>query len=615
VQPRDLLERAHDALLSWRTPGGFWEGHLSSSALSTATAVTAVAVHAGRAANSEPHDSALIRDGIGWLVAHSNPDGGWGDTVTSASNISTTLLAWAALAFADTGDRAAQAASRNAEGWIRRTAGGIDATRLSAAITARYGHDRTFSVPILTMCALAGRLGEGREAWRVIPALPFELAAAPRALFAWLRLPVVSYALPALITMGLARHHMCPSRNPAARLLRNTTRSRVLRILQGLQPSDGGFLEATPLTSFVAMSLVAAGEPDHEVVTRALRFVRASVRPDGSWPVDTHLATWVTTLAVNALHAGDLLARMDRASLSVLTRWLVAQQHTQEHVYTASAAGGWAWTPLPGGVPDADDTAGAVLALAALPHDRDATRAAEAGVEWLLRLQNSDGGIPTFCRGWGTLPFDRSGADLTAHALHAWHAWVDRMALDLRRRVMRAMDRAVGYLQAHQQPDGAFLPLWFGREGAGDEANPTYGTSRVLAALATVGSRRRDDVDAMLDAAKRWLIDARNRDGGWGGNHGVPSSIEETALAVSALSEYAIATGHDEEVRVLIAEGCRWIWKATDGGTRFTPSPIGLYFARLWYAESLYPIVFSIEALTRAVNVLEASGAKSTEAR
>ena len=45
--------------------------------------------------------------------------------------------------------------------------------------------------------------------------------------------------------------------------------------------------------------------------------------------------------------------------------------------------------------------------------------AARAGLGWLLDLQNHDGGWPTFCRGWGHLPFDRSGTDLTAHALRA----------------------------------------------------------------------------------------------------------------------------------------------------------------------------------------------------
>ena len=44
--------------------------------------------------------------------------------------------------------------------------------------------------------------------------------------------------------------------------------------------------------------------------------------------------------------------------------WLLAQQHRQVHPYTRAAPGGWAWTDLSGGVPDADDTSGALLALA-----------------------------------------------------------------------------------------------------------------------------------------------------------------------------------------------------------------------------------------------------------
>ena len=605
---RERLERAHAALLSHRTPGGYWEGHLSSSALSTATAVAALAVHARATTDPEPRDAALVNAGIRWLVAHRNRDGGWGDTVASASNISTTLLAWAALAFAEPYDDATQMVSRDAETWITRTTGGLDTARLSTAITARYGRDRTFSVPILTMCALAGRLGQGRDAWRVVPALPFELAAAPRVLFAWLRLPVVSYALPALITMGLARHRMRPTRNPVTRLMRNATRSRVLRILRSLQPSDGGFLEAIPLTSFVAMSLAGAGEPDHDVAKRALAFVRTSVRADGSWPIDTHLATWVTTLAVDALHANDVLSRLDPASLSALTRWLVAQQHAQEHVYTAAAGGGWAWTPLPGGVPDADDTAGAVLALANLPETSESARAAVAGINWLMGLQNRDGGIPTFCRGWGALPFDRSGADLTAHAVRAWDAWLDRLEPDLGARVARALERALRYLRVSQQRNGAFLPLWFGNEHTPNEANPAYGTARVLVALAAVRGRHSEDVDAMLEGAMRWLIAARNDDGGWGGAHGVRSSIEETALAVRALADYGTATGNLDAVRGSIADGCRWLSKATERATRFEAAPIGLYFAKLWYSELLYPIVFCVEGLSRAAGVLHSTG-------
>jgi squalene-hopene/tetraprenyl-beta-curcumene cyclase len=586
----ELLRRSIDALLAARSAGGAWEGHLSSSALSTATAVTALALHL-RAGRSSDADARLIDEGLAWVMGNRNRDGGWGDTVSSVSNISTTLLVWSALAFAPPDDRVREAAG-GAEAWLARAAGSLEPRRLAAAVTARYGRDRTFSVPILTMCALAGRLGHGSDAWHVIPALPFELAAAPRRLFAIMRLPVVSYALPALIALGLARHRRRPTRNPIARLVRQAATPRVLRVLDTLQPPHGGFLDATPLTSFVAMSLVAAGEPDQLVVRRALSFIRGSVRPDGSWPIDTHLSTWGTTLAVNALHDAGALAELPGSELASIRDWLLAQQNVREHVYTGAAPGGWAWTPLPGGVPDADDTAGALLSLAWLPRDERSDEAAARGVEWLLGLQNRDGGIPTFCRGWGALPFDRSGADLTAHAIRAWLAWRDRLVPALRARVDRATGRAIDYLRRTQRANGSFVPLWFGNEAAPGEENPVLGTARVIAALAVVDGRERSEAAPMLAAASDWLLAVRNADGGWGGDRGVASSIEETALAIGALS-----VAGRSDAGAAIAAGCEWLRSATLDGRRFPTAPIGLYFARLWYSEMLYPLLFTVSGL------------------
>ncbi len=274
-------------------------------------------------------------------------------------------------------------------------------------------------MPILTVLAIAGKLGKGRDGWRLVPQLPFEVAACPHQWFKWLSLPVVSYALPALIAIGQARHHKCPTRNPVALCLRRLTRRRTLRVLQNLQPGSGGFLEATPLTSFVAMSLIISGNAKHLVVKRGLAFLCDSMRSDGSWPIDTDLATWTTTLAINALSVHEnfteILPLNERRALH---DWLLAQQYRVEHPYTHAPPGGWAWTDLPGGVPDADDTPGALLALYHLDvRDETTLEAVEAGITWLLNLQNRDGGMPTFCKGWGALPFDRSGADLTAHTL------------------------------------------------------------------------------------------------------------------------------------------------------------------------------------------------------
>jgi squalene-hopene/tetraprenyl-beta-curcumene cyclase len=569
---RLTLSRLTQRLLDARQPNAHWTGELSDSALSTATAV--IALHL-----AESRDP-LAAAGLDWLECTQNADGGYGDTVLSVSNISTTALCWAA--FSITG-RKCSAKDRAVE-WMRRAAGSLEPESIVRSLDARYGLDRTFSVPILTVLAVAEIVP-----WSMVPQLPFELAACPKSWFARLGLPVVSYALPALIAIGQVSHRRQPSGNPVARYIRASVSGRTLRILEQIQPTSGGYLEATPLTSFVCISLLAAGITKSPVLSRGLGFLRRSARSNGSWPIDTNVATWLTTLSVNALR--DRLPDEDRESVIA---WLLDQQYRSVHPYTGAAPGGWAWTALPGGVPDADDTAGALIALDTLGlRDSRVVAAAASGVHWLLGLQNRDGGIPTFCRGWGKLPFDRSSSDITAHALQAWTAWRPYLRMEDQTRVDEAIARAVKFLESAQRPEGSWTPLWFGNQLARKEENPAYGTARVL-----LGIQRIRPESAAVQRAIRWMLASQNPDGGWGGDQGLPSSIEETSLAVSALS-----CRTDALAREAVLKGAEWIAHATCGGEETPPSPIGLYFARLWYYESLYPLIFAVDALRRAAGI------------
>ncbi len=563
---RTALNSATHALLAEMNAHGHWTGELSSSALSTATALVAL-----RTVDPERHAD-LIRGGERWLRDKQNADGGWGDTVRSKSNISTTALCWAAL-----GGKDARAAA-----WLSAASDTptFCTGALTRAIAARYGEDRTFSVPILVHLAICGQVG-----WDAVMPLPFELAALPHQFFGVLRLPVVSYALPALIAIGQAIHHHRPTRNPLTRALRTLTKARTLRVLESIQPENGGFLEATPLTSFVTMALASCGLPAHPVVQRGVDFLRSSVRPDGSWPIDTNLATWVTTLAIKALAAqpGALLPEQKLT----LRKWLLGQQYRSEHPYTHAAPGGWAWTDLPGGVPDADDTPGALLALLCLGVlDGEMQRAGEAGVTWLLDLQNRDGGIPTFCRGWGTLPFDRSSPDLTAHTLRAWQAWRHHLSPPVKARVEQAIPRALDFLSRTQRADGAWLPLWFGNEHAPGEENPIYGTGQVVLAL-----REFPGATELRARGEAFLVSRQRADGGWSGAVHGPASVEETALAVEALAGSRYGSAVDR--------GAAWLCDRIADGSWREPAPLGFYFAKLWYYERLYPLIWTVSALGR----------------
>ena len=51
------------------------------------------------------------------------------------------------------------------------------------------------------------------------------------------------------------------------------------------------------------------GQTGSPVVEAGVRFLVESMRDDGSWPIDTNLATWVTTLSIGALAGAGALAR------------------------------------------------------------------------------------------------------------------------------------------------------------------------------------------------------------------------------------------------------------------------------------------------------------------
>lgn len=626
-QVRETLDHVRGELLGERTRDGHWVGQLSASALSTATAISAMSamlLHRTGSDNSLDSEelTGLIKRGVQYLRDQQNEDGGFGDTDRSHSNIATSYLVLAAneLSGRAIGETLSED-QRDRLGVYIKTAGEIEGLR------ERYGKDKTFVVPILTNLAIAGLVD-----WDQVAALPFEAAVFPQSMYRLMQMPVVSYAIPALVAIGQARHfHGRPALLPL-RLIRKASISRTMNVLQKMQPESGGYLEAAPLTSFVVMSLAATGRGSHDVSRNGLRFLKESITGEGGWPIDTNLATWVTSLSIHALSCDP----DDDGSWcsESLVNWHLGCQHARRHPFTGAEPGGWGWSDLSGAVPDSDDTPAAILALSrAAPyvggaHQANIETATDSGRRWLLKLQNRDGGWPTFCRGWGKLPFDRSSTDLTAHAIRALRSG-ELGDLDSRR-IDRAMRYARAFLERSQCDDGSWLPLWFGNQDRSCETNPVYGTARVLISWSdgTLGG----------DSCERgcqYLIEAQNDDGGWGGgasvaawmrsnSHDHPSnlvsSVEETALAVEALATVLLserdlapvagvetgqiaagagtfAAAGKEAYWVAIIRGVEFLVRGVREGRHHVPWPIGFYFAKLWYHEKLYPLIFTVAAL------------------
>ena len=581
-------------LLQKRNAAGYWEGRLSSSALGVAVAVAALHFY------DAEKNFAEISGGLKWLGNNINADGGFGDSPRSESNVSTSLLCYATAKVTGANRNNTELLAQLGN-YLHSQNIDVNSEQLVQAILDFYKTDRTFSVPILTMCALCGV--PGPKAFDAIPQLPFELSLLPRSFYSALNLSVVSYAIPALIGVGIAIFKHKKRKNPAMRMIREASVKKSLRLLRKIQPESGGYLEAIPLTAFVSLCLIESGYHELQVVHDGIGFLKRTQREDGSWPIDVDLSTWVTTLAVKSVkNHPELLHEKDKVRL---TDHLLAIQNKQVHPFNGTQPGGWGWTSFSGSVPDGDDTPGTILALISL-NETNPDKIEKPVIDacnWLMDLQNTDGGFPTFSRGWGKLPFDQSCADLTGHSVlalaKALYIFRNSLSKSQVRRYKKAFVKSLIYLRRNQDETGFWLPLWFGNQHMTDHTNPVYGTARVTAYLnetlnTEIGKEYVVILQLMIGKGCEYLISVQNTDGSWGGAKNIQGSIEETALAVTALLPNGF---HDR-----CSNGLDWLDQKTksDG---LVASPIGLYFASLWYDEEMYPLTAYLECLSASKNL------------
>jgi squalene-hopene/tetraprenyl-beta-curcumene cyclase len=222
---------------------------------------------------------------------------------------------------------------------------------------------------------------------------------------------------------------------------------------------------------------------------------------------------WDSALAALAMQeAGDAQAH---AAAERALDWLVPEQlldNPQDWRVQKPAVpgGGWAFQFTNTHYPDLDDTA--VVAWS-MHQARDASRYATSitrALDWLVGLQSRNGGFAAFDADnthyiLNEIPFADHGALLDPPTSDVTARVVMLLAKVGRREDQPALARAVAYLRAEQETDGA----WFGRWGT----NFIYGTWSVLVALEQAGIPHDDPA---VRRAVNWLASKQNADGGWG---------------------------------------------------------------------------------------------------
>ena len=300
-----------------------------------------------------------------------------------------------------------------------------------------------------------------------------------------------------------------------ARVRERATRRAEAWMLERLNGEDGvGAIFPAMVNALEAMVLLGYAEDDPRRVTakRALQKLLV-VGPSSAYCQPCVSPIWDTALASLAMQeAGDTTS--SEASTRALD-WLRTKQLLDEpgdwrESRPGLAGGGWAFQFANDYYPDLDDTA--VVAWA-MHQARDPDRYAESvrrALDWLVGMQSKDGGFAAFDADnthyyLNKIPFADHGALLDPPTSDVTARVVTVLARVGRPQDKQALERAIAYLRAEQEPDGS----WFGRWGT----NYIYGTWSVLTALAQahVGAG-----DPAVQRAVEWLKRTQNPDGGWG---------------------------------------------------------------------------------------------------
>jgi len=222
---------------------------------------------------------------------------------------------------------------------------------------------------------------------------------------------------------------------------------------------------------------------------------------------------WDTAVAMVAVREAG--APPTHPALVDAARWLLERQIVGTGDWQVNnprlTPGGWAFEQRNDFYPDVDDTAFVLMALrqVAYPDPPRMNAAIEAGLAWLLGMQNDDGG-------WGAFDRNNNCQTLTQVPFADHNAMIDPSTADVTARVVeclglfgydashRAVARGLEFLRRDQTADGA----WYGRWGG----NYIYGTSGVLRSLEAVGVTD----GPLVSRAIQWLRRVQNPDGGFG---------------------------------------------------------------------------------------------------
>jgi len=268
------------------------------------------------------------------------------------------------------------------------------------------------------------------------------------------------------------------------------------------------------MNSIFALMAVSHGPDDPLTLREIKEFSRFEIEDEETIRMQPCVSpVWDTCIAMVALEEAGLPP--DHPALVKAADWILSKQVVGPGDWQVknkdAEPGGWAFEFRNDFYPDVDDTAFVLMALQRVKYPEPARMEAaiRRGIQWLLSMQNRDGG-------WGAFDRDNDRKFLCNIPFADHNAMIDPSTADVTARVVECLgrygwpaehpviQRAVKFLLHDQSKDGS----WFGRWGV----NYIYGTSGVLRALETVSLATREFCKRAVD----WLRSVQKVDGSFG---------------------------------------------------------------------------------------------------
>jgi len=525
----ETIERGVEHLLSLQAGDGYWQGELEADSTLESDYIYYLFV-LGKA------DTVRVAKLANYVRGKQLADGGWNIYPGGPSELNATCKAYFALKLAGDDPNSPQLTA------ARETIHRLGGLENSNSYVRFY-------------LALVGAVG-----WELVPAIPPELMLLPNWFFiniyemsSWTRGIVIPMAILSAIRPdwrlpGHARVDELfkdPSHKAAAfdwsdklvswknfflaldrgfkiyeKFPWKPFRERALReakywVLEHIERSEGlAAIYPAMMNSIFALMAMGLG-PDDPLTRREIQeFSRFEIEePDTIRLQPCVSPVWDSCIAMVSLQEAGVAP--DHPALVKAAEWILSKQILGPGDWQVknkdAQPGGWAFEFRNDHYPDVDDTAFVLMALqrVKIPDAKRMEAAIRRGIQWLLSMQNRDGG-------WGAFDRDNSRRYICNIPFADHNAMIDPSTADVTARVLEclgrfgwpaehpAVQRAVKFLLKDQCEDGS----WFGRWGV----NYVYGTSGVLRSLETVSLTAQD----YCQRAVEWLKSVQKPDGSFG---------------------------------------------------------------------------------------------------